>query len=179
MHKLCVFVVCIWHKAGYLIAWLIFSFLIIELILVCFMTMNTLMRLWHLPPSINIFFKCSCTAIQQASCLIFDQTIRLLQYCPYQCLLAAKALTRLHGCADSPEPLLDAGVKSTIISNTSEAVAGVRDALFSFSHLYIFIHWIIDFNSTNNVKVIPNIVTYPHCSWTAFWSAWQVLSSIF
>ena len=50
-----------------------------------------------------------------ARCLIFGRTFRLLHT---SCVRTAKALARLRGCAESPEPSLVAYLISTIISSS-------------------------------------------------------------
>ena len=69
------------------------------------------MKVWHFSSSVNSFCKRTCTAILWARCLIFG-----LVYFHTSCVRTAKALSRLRGCAGSPEPSLVVYVISTIIS---------------------------------------------------------------
>ena len=73
--------------------------------------LSHLMRLWYFSPSVNSFFKRACATIQWG--LMFDFWS---VYFHSSCVRTVKALSRLYGCAGSPEPLLVAFVISTIIS---------------------------------------------------------------
>ena len=77
------------------------------------------MRLWHVPSSVNTFFKRACTVTQSSSgarLLIFGRALRLLPYFMCGNSEGFGDPARLRECAGSPDPSLIAYVVSTIIS---------------------------------------------------------------
>ena len=72
------------------------------------------MRLWYFSSSVDSFFKrAHVQPYSGARCL---NLVRHFFYFQTLCVRTAKALARLRGCADSPEPSLVVCVISTIIS---------------------------------------------------------------